>query len=91
MNLLDIDKASDDQKKISEEVNDNVMEHLMAGIEIISGRRGSQYLGVSHRISFFSKVFHRVNEVYSPNKHSCLSEVFFPRDVGNWNLTSFQK
>lgn len=45
VNLLDIDKASDDQKKISEEVNDNVMEHLMAGIEIISGRRGSQYLG----------------------------------------------
>ncbi|TRY63115.1 hypothetical protein TCAL_08230 [Tigriopus californicus] len=45
VNLLEIDKASDDQKKISEEVNDNVMEHLMAGIEIISGRRGSQYLG----------------------------------------------
>ena len=47
MNLLDIDKAKDEQRLISEEVNDTVMEHVMAGIEIISGKRGSQYFGVS--------------------------------------------
>ena len=47
VNLLDIDKAKDEQRMISEEVNDNVIEHLMAGIEIISGKRGSQYFGVS--------------------------------------------
>ena len=33
---------------ISEEVNETVMEHILAGIEIISGRaRGSHYLNVS--------------------------------------------
>jgi len=26
------------------EINDNVIENLMAGVEIISGKRGSQYV-----------------------------------------------
>lgn len=47
MNLLDIDKAKDEQRLISEEVNDTVMEHVTAGVEIISGKRGSQYFGVT--------------------------------------------
>lgn len=48
VNLLDIDKAKSDTKLISEEVNETVMEHILAGIEIISGRaRGSHYLNVS--------------------------------------------
>lgn len=47
VNLLDIDKKDESQRLIAEEVNDTVMEHLMAGIEIISGKRGSQYFGVS--------------------------------------------
>ena len=47
--MLDIDKAKSDTKLISEEVNENVMEHILAGIEIISGRaRGSHYLNVSY-------------------------------------------
>ena len=48
VNLLDIDKAKSDTKLVSEEVNETVMEHILAGIEIISGRaRGSHYLNVS--------------------------------------------
>ena len=50
--MLDIDKAKSDTKLISEEVNENVMEHILAGIEIISGRaRGSHYLNVSYDIA----------------------------------------
>ncbi len=46
VNLLDIDKKKEsEQRMISEEVNDTVIEHTMAGIEIISGKRGSQYFG----------------------------------------------
>ena len=49
--MLDIDKAKSDTKLISEEVNENVMEHILAGIEIISGRaRGSHYLNASYEI-----------------------------------------
>ncbi len=46
MNLLDIDKAKESQRLIAEEVHDTVAEHVMAGIEVISGKRGSQYFGV---------------------------------------------
>ncbi len=45
VNLLDIDKAKDSQRLIAEEVHDTVAEHVMAGIEVISGKRGSQYFG----------------------------------------------
>lgn len=56
VNLLDIDKAKSDQKSISEEVNETVMEHILAGIEIISGRaRGSHYL---------NQVMERLDERY---------------------------
>ena len=54
--MLDIDKANSDQKLISEEVNETVMEHILAGIEIISGRaRGSHYLNVSRPKSIYQK------------------------------------
>ena len=57
--MLDIDKAKSDTKLISEEVNENVMEHILAGIEIISGRaRGSHYLNVSNE--FLSSVIKKV-------------------------------
>jgi hypothetical protein len=46
VNLLDIDRKGDDHRSISEEVNCTVVEHLIAGIEIISGNRGRHYLGV---------------------------------------------
>ena len=46
VNLLDIDKAKESQRLIAEEVHDTVAEHVMAGIEVISGKRGSQYFGV---------------------------------------------
>jgi len=46
---LDIDKAKASQRLIAEEVNDTVIDHLMAGIEVISGKRGSQYFGVSKK------------------------------------------
>ena len=50
VDLLGIDRKSDVERLISEEVNDTVMEHMMAGIEIISGKRGHQYIGVSPSI-----------------------------------------
>ena len=54
VNLLDIDKAKSDTKLISEEVNETVMEHILAGIEIISGRaRGSHYLNVSSLLLYW--------------------------------------
>ena len=46
MNLLDIDKASEEQRMISEEVNDTVVDHLMSGIITIVGKKGRHYLGV---------------------------------------------
>ncbi len=52
VNLLDIDRKKDDQRMISEEVNDTVLEHMMAGIEIISGKRGSLYIGVSSKDTY---------------------------------------
>ena len=47
VNLLKIDKKKDDAKKITEEVNDNIIEHIMSGIDLISGRRGNKYFHVS--------------------------------------------
>ena len=47
VNLLDIDKKKEEQKLISDEVNDTVIEHIMAGIDVISGKLGKQYLTVS--------------------------------------------
>ena len=46
MNLLKIEKATDDQRMVVEEVNDEVMDHVAAGIEVISGKRGRSYIGV---------------------------------------------
>lgn len=46
VNLLDIDKAKDERKMISEEINESVFQHTMAGIEVICGRSGSNRFGV---------------------------------------------
>ena len=46
VNLLNIEKKKEEQKLISEEVNDNVIDHIMSGIDLISGKRGKQYLQV---------------------------------------------
>ena len=46
VNLLDIDKKKDERKTVSEEVNEGVFQHIMAGIEVISGKSGSKYFGV---------------------------------------------
>ena len=47
MNLLKIDKKKDGQKYITHEVNDTVIEHIMEGIDFISGKYGNHYLYVS--------------------------------------------
>jgi len=44
VNLLKIDKKKDEQKTLNEELNDNVLDHIMAGIEVISGRQGQAYI-----------------------------------------------
>ena len=48
------------QKKISEEVNETVFEHIMAGIEVISGKVGHMYIGVNTKfvILMFVCLFH---------------------------------
>ncbi|XP_071747760.1 sodium/hydrogen exchanger 1 isoform X2 [Lepeophtheirus salmonis] len=44
VNLLNIDKRKEDTKRLlSEEVNTSIMENIMAGIEIISGKHGQQW------------------------------------------------
>lgn len=49
VNLLNIDKIKEgEQKLISEEVNDSVIEHIMSGVDVISGKRGKQYFQVQH-------------------------------------------
>lgn len=47
VNLLRIDRKKDEQKRIAEEVNDNLIEHIMSGINLISGQKGRIYLHVS--------------------------------------------
>lgn len=46
MDLLNIDKKKEEQKLIAEEVNDNLIEHIVSGIDIISGQKGRYYLQV---------------------------------------------
>jgi len=43
VNLLNIEKKKDEQKLITEEVNDTVLDHIMSGVDVISGKRGKQY------------------------------------------------
>ena len=46
VNLLNIEKKKDEQKLITEEVNDTVLDHIMSGVDVISGKRGKQYFQV---------------------------------------------
>lgn len=50
VNLLNIEKKKDEQKLITEEVNDTVLDHIMSGVDVISGKRGKQYFQVSESI-----------------------------------------
>ena len=43
VNLLNVDKATDEQKSLMEELNDTVLADLLPGIEIIIGRSGKHY------------------------------------------------
>ncbi len=58
VNLLDIDKKKDEQRLITDEVNETVIEHIMSGIDVISGKRGKQYLVVS--LKFLEITFHLI-------------------------------
>ena len=63
VNLLKIDKKKDGQKSISHEVNDTVVEHIMEGIDFISGKYGNHYLYVRIRFIlyfYFSKSYHEI-------------------------------
>ena len=59
VNLLKIDKKKDGQKYITHEVNDTVIEHIMEGIDFISGKYGNNYLYVrkSSKINFIHLFF----------------------------------
>ena len=43
VNLLNVDKAKDEQKTLMEELNDYVLDDLMPGLEIILGHNGRHY------------------------------------------------
>jgi len=43
VNLLNVDKATEEQKTLMEELNDSVLDDLMPGMEIILGRNGEHY------------------------------------------------
>jgi len=43
VNLLNVDKAKEEQKSLLEELNDSVIDDLMPGLEIILGRNGKHY------------------------------------------------
>ena len=43
VNLLNIDKKKDEQRLITEEVNDTLIEHVVSGVDIISGKRGKRF------------------------------------------------
>ena len=43
VNFLNIERKSDANVTLTEEINKKVFEHVMAGIEIISGKRGHFY------------------------------------------------
>ena len=43
VNLLNVDKAKEEQKSLMEELNDSVIDDLMPGLEIILGRNGKHY------------------------------------------------
>ena len=46
MNLLDIDKKNEDPNTISDVIFSSVIDHVFAGIEIVSGHRGHHYVHV---------------------------------------------
>ena len=56
VNLLNIEKKKDEQKLITEEVNDTVLDHIMSGVDVISGKRGKQYFQVSESTLYNSKL-----------------------------------
>ena len=47
VNLLDIDKKKDKRPSIYEEINESLMDQVVAGVELISGQRGRHYVHVS--------------------------------------------
>ena len=47
VNLLNIEKKKDGTRLISEVMNDTVLEHIVSGIDAVSGHRGRQYWQVN--------------------------------------------
>ena len=43
VNILNVDRAKEEQKSLMEELNDSVLDDLMPGMEIILGRNGEHY------------------------------------------------
>jgi hypothetical protein len=45
--LLDITLADSDSESLTEEINNKLFDHIMSGVEIISGKHGHFYVNVS--------------------------------------------
>ena len=48
VNWLDVSRGRSGPKHLVEEINDNVVDHMMAGIEEVLGQHGDFYLRVSN-------------------------------------------
>ena len=53
VNVLNIEKSSDGEPSLMVEMNDKLFDHIMAGVESISGKHGQYY---------FQDLFNRVDE-----------------------------
>ena len=64
VNLLNIDKKKDEQKLITEEVNDAIIEHVMSGVDVIAGKKGHAYWQVFLKYQYFFKFLKIYNLIF---------------------------
>ena len=50
--LLKITLAQEDKETLNEEINNKLFDHIMGGIESVSGKFGHYYIGVSTLLYF---------------------------------------
>ncbi len=55
--LLKITLAQEDKETLNEEINNKLFDHIMGGIESVSGKFGHYYIGVRSLSDFFLNCF----------------------------------
>ena len=61
VNLLNIEKKKDGTRMISEVMNETVIEHIVSGVDAISGKRGRQYWQVQSK-RFYNALYFTKNQ-----------------------------